>query len=359
MDDDIPYKAELEVSFQALQHASKLSQFIIASDDKGVTEKTDLSPVTIADFAIQALLIATFKHAFPDDNFVGEESAASLRSNEVLLERVWELLQRLKPQHPCRLPTDRQQMCDFIDDAGAAGPRRGRTWVFDPIDGTKTYVRRELYAINIGLLVDGAQAVGAVGCPNLSMDAKGPIRNADVAADGCIVYAVKGHGAYVRALRDGSGARRIPHLAHSFPDDRVRFVTSFGLVDSGLDDVHKAVAGRMGASFPGCDLVPWVLRWAVLAMGLGNTTVWVYKRRDRFAKVWDHAGAMLLFEETGGKITDVFGRPIDLTVGRQLSNNFGFVAAPESVHGRVLDILRQILRQQGHDDMLQENRSRF
>ncbi|RDA83138.1 hypothetical protein CP532_2733 [Ophiocordyceps camponoti-leonardi (nom. inval.)] len=328
MDDGIPYRAELALSFQALQQASQLSQEIIASDDQGVTEKTDLSPVTVADFAIQALLIATFKHAFPDDNFVGEESAASLRRNEVLLDRVWGLLQRLKPQQPCQLPATKQHMCDLIDDAGAASPRRGRTWVFDPIDGTKTYVRRELYAINIGLLVDGVQTVGAVGCPNLSINAKGPVRNADVASDGCIVYAVKGHGAYVRPLQDGPGSWRIPHLSRA-DDENIRFVTSFGLVDSGLDDVHETVAERLGASFPGCDLVPWVLRWAVLAMGFGNTTVWVYKRRDRFAKVWDHAGAMLLFEETGGKITDIYGNPMDLTVGRQLSKNFGFVAAPD------------------------------
>ncbi|POR33830.1 3'(2'),5'-bisphosphate nucleotidase [Tolypocladium paradoxum] len=88
-------------------------------------------------------------------------------------------------------------------------------------------------------------------------------------------------------------------------------------------------------------------------MGLGNATVWVYARRDRFAKAWDHAGAMLLFEETGGSITDVLGRPIDLTAGRTMSANFGFVAAPEGVHGRVLEAVHEVLREQGHAAFLQ------
>ncbi len=45
-------------------------------------EKDDLSPVTVADFAIQALLTATIHAAYPEDKFVGgEESAAGLREH--------------------------------------------------------------------------------------------------------------------------------------------------------------------------------------------------------------------------------------------------------------------------------------
>ncbi|PHH92949.1 hypothetical protein CDD83_3107 [Cordyceps sp. RAO-2017] len=356
---DSPYSRELNLAFGAIQKAAQLSQSIILSQDKGVVEKEDLSPVTVADFAIQALLIATFKHAFPDDSFVGEEDASSLRSNETLLERVWELLQRLSRDDGAgtlfSLPATRGQMCDLIDEAGTNSPGPGRTWVFDPIDGTKTYVRGELYAINICLLVGGKQRLGAVGCPNLAMEAQGPICNADIdpAGEGCILFAVEGHGAYVRTLRGspaGTQPRRLPPV--SGRADGVRFVTCVNLVDSALDGVHEAVADRLGAAFPGCDLLPWVVRWAALALGLADTTVWVYKRRDRLAKTWDHAGAMLLFQETGGKITDVHGRPIDVSAGRKLSANFGFVAAPEPLHGRVLEAVHEVLRQQGHGEML-------
>lgn len=360
---DSPYAHELTVAFGALQNAAKLSQSIISSIDKGVIEKEDLSPVTVADFAVQALLTATFKAAFPTDNFVGEENADDLKSHPLLLERVWQLLNRIvgdeESSSACKLPESREHMCDLIDQCGASSPGgegSGRTWVFDPIDGTKTYVRGELYAINVGLLVDGKQTVGIVGCPNTSIDATAPLRNEDIdpSGNGCIVFAVKGHGAFVRPLRGNVDVqtRQLPRQNPDAAVKDIRFVTCDTIVDSALDGVHDVIAGRLGAAYPGCDLVPWVLRWAALAMGLGNTTVWVYKRRDRRAKVWDHAGAMLLFEETGGRITDVHGNDIDLAAGRKMSANFGFVAAPEKLHAEVLMTVHDVLREQGRDDFL-------
>ncbi|KHN94765.1 Inositol monophosphatase [Metarhizium album ARSEF 1941] len=359
---DSPLVKEVALSFGALQTAARLSQSIIAAADKGVVEKDDLSPVTVADFAVQALLIATFKHAFPHDQFVAEEDASGLRHNEDLLGRVWDLLQSIRGHGEaaalCTLPQSKEHVCQLIDQAGSSAPGgkgSGRIWVFDPIDGTKTYVRGQLYAINIALLVDGEQVLGSVGCPNMSMDAVAPLRNEDVdpLGEGCIVFAVRGHGAYVRPIKasrhNHAAARRLSRASDA---GDLRFVTCVGVVDSALDGAHEVVADRLGAAFPGCDLVPWVLRWAALALGLGNTTVWVYKRRDRYAKVWDHAGAMLLFQETGGKITDVLGRPIDLSVGRKMSANFGFVAAPEHLHGTVLETVHRVLEEQGHQEML-------
>lgn len=358
---DSPYQRELALAFAALQGAARLSQSIVSSADKGAISKSDLSPVTIADFAVQSLLIATCKAAFPDDTFVGEEDASDLRANPALLERVWHLLQGVKTfqeEAQFAVPETKDQLCNLVDQAGSSKPGGGRTWVFDPIDGTKTFIRGELYAINVALLVDGKQAVSAVACPNMSMNATAPLNNPDVdpSGEGCIVYAVKGHGAWVRSLSGNAGNvqhRQLPHVSSpTVPEDGLRFVTSVAMADSALDGVHEAVAQRLNAAYPGCDLLPWVLRWAALAMGLGNTTVWVYKRRDRYAKAWDHAGAMLLFEETGGKITDVHGKDIDLAAGRKMSANFGFVAAPERLHPRVLAAVQDVLREAGHEELL-------
>ncbi|KAH6897134.1 hypothetical protein B0T10DRAFT_556973 [Thelonectria olida] len=350
MDSQYMYSCEVSVAIGALQNAARLSQSIVSAKDKGVIEKEDLSPVTVADFAVQALLAATIKHAFPEDRAVGEEDASDLRKNPVLLERVWSLLTRVEGAAGCKLPASREQMCDLIDECGSSSPGPGRTWVFDPIDGTKTYVRGELYAINMGLLLDGEQVAGIVACPNMSINATAPLRNENIdpAGQGCILFAVKNHGAFVRTMND-SNAKKLSR--HTTGQD-VRFVTCANIVDSALDGIHEIVADRLNAPYPGCDLVPWVLRWAVLAMGLGNTTVWVYKRRDRYAKAWDHAGAMLLFEEAGGMITDVHGNPIDLTAGRKICNNFGFVAAPADLHGRVLQTVRDVLHEQGKQEFL-------
>jgi 3'(2'), 5'-bisphosphate nucleotidase len=395
---DSPYRRELEVAIGAVQAAARLSQRVIASHDKGVVQKSDFSPVTIADFAIQALLTATIKAAFPGDTFVGEEDAASLRADLILLEHVYEQLHwdegegegegegvaAGEADQPKKVvvPTSREAMCRLIDECGSGVPTRsGRTWIFDPIDGTKTYVRGELYAINVALLVDGQQTLGVVACPNLSMDAAAPLLNSHVHADGCVTYAVRGHGAFVRPLKGAGDATETRRLGAeqqrsgsggngngngnsngngtqngrgNVGKDDIRIVTSHALADSALDRVQEDIAERLGAAYPYNDLLPWVLRWVVLAMGFGNATYWVYAKPSRRAKPWDHAGAMLIFEETGGLITDVHGRPIDVATGRLMTGNFGFVAAgSEALHGRILETVKSVLVERGYERYLE------
>jgi 3'(2'), 5'-bisphosphate nucleotidase len=372
---NLPFQRELDVATGAVRVAAKLSQHIInAKEQGGVISKDDLTPVTLADFAIQALLSATIRAQFPEDRIVGEEDASQLRTDLLLLEHVYDLLRwaaghgegpdaearREAFPKDCRVPSSREHMCDLIDECGASVPgTTGRTWVFDPIDGTKTYVRGELYAINIALLVDGKQTVSVVGCPNLSIAPVAPLRDSHVHEKGTIAFAVKGSGAFVQSISSGSGTgpMRLRHLDPSLGLEDVRFV-SCTTVDSALAGVNKEVARRIdhavaAAEFPTCDLLPWVLRWVALARGLGNTTVWIYKSKERLGKIWDHAGAMLLFEETGGVVTDVLGQPIELAAGRKMKANFGFVAAPPQLHGEVLRTAQAVVREMGREELLQ------
>lgn len=378
---DSPYAKEIRIAISVIQQAALLSQSIITSPDKGVTEKGDLSPVTIADFAIQALLSATFHHHFPEDGLVGEESADELRADERLLERVWGLVEGVGSRAAAagadtgdaasrlwRVPESKEQACDLIDMCGSGTPGPGRVWVFDPIDGTKTYMRGQMYAINCALLVDGKQALSIVGLPNMSPDAHGAVTDKDIdpSGRGTVLFAARDHGAYLLPLRgalsaDGVEPRQLPARrastkpsADSPAGQSLRFVTCTTVTDSGNDDLHRTVAEAIGASFPGCDLLPWVARWCALAMGLGDAVVWVYNKMSRRGKVWDHAGAMLLFEETGGKVTDVYGKDIDLSGGRTMDRNFSFVAAPVDLHAEVLARTHDVLKQFGRRDVLEQ-----
>ncbi|KAI1851535.1 hypothetical protein JX265_012383 [Neoarthrinium moseri] len=360
---DSPYAKELQTAINVVQQAARLSQSVISSADKGVVEKDDLSPVTVADFAIQALLAATIHHAFPNDKFVGEESAAELRETPVLLDRVWALLQSLKEAESnslCKLPASPEQMCEVIDWCGngvPGGPDSGRIWVFDPIDGTQTFVRGQAYAINVALMDGGKQLLSIVGCPTIPVNAEAPItdKTVDPTGRGLIIFAARGYGTYVRTLV-GSAAEvqstKVEPHAETATLGSLRSVTCFQTSNSGLDEVHKTVVERLGAVYPGCDLLGWVPRWVTMALGASNMTVWAYKRRDRVAKIWDHAGAMLLFEEVGGKVTDVHGKAIDLTIGRKMTANYGFIAAPKNVHDVVLKTVHDVLKEQGRGDVL-------
>ncbi|KAF6803329.1 myo-inositol-1(or 4)-monophosphatase [Colletotrichum sojae] len=354
---DGPYARELTVAIAAIQQAAALSRRVLVSSDKGVVTKEDLSPVTVADFAIQALLTSTLHAAFPGDKFVGEESAADLRANPDLLRSVWALLQHVDAAEAhCRLPASPEEMCDMIDWCGLGEPSpTGRFWVFDPIDGTKTFVRGENYAINVCLMEDGRQSVGIVGLPLLAVDTPAPVNNnsIDPTGTGSIMFAVRGSGTFVRPLPGPLDftPTRIPRHADGDTHDLVS-VTCIDGSDSAVPGIHAKVAERLGVSYPGNDLLGWVLRWAVLGLGRANCTFWAYRRRDRLAKIWDHAGAMLLFEEVGGKVTDVDGNPVNLIAGRKMKANYGFIAAPPAVHEKVRLAVRETLEQEGHVELL-------
>lgn len=209
----------------------------------------------------------------------------------------------------------------------------------------------------MALLEGGRQVLSVVGCPTLPVDANGPIGNStvDPTGQGSIAFAVKGRGTYVRPLFETSGevvVRKIEPLAASATVADLRAVSCYHMLDSGVDDAHEAVHARLGINTKGCNFLAWVLRWVTLGLGLANVTVWVYKNRERTGKIWDHAGAMLLFEEIGGKITDIDGKEIDLTVGRKLTGNHGFVAAPKSVHDTVLQVVHDVLHEQGKASLL-------
>ncbi|KAI1268399.1 hypothetical protein F5Y18DRAFT_441174 [Xylariaceae sp. FL1019] len=284
---DSPYSHELEVAIRAVQSAAKISQSVLTANDKGTVKKDDASPVTIADFAIQALLTTTIHHAFPNDSFVGEESSAELREDPVLMNRVWELLHRFENDQTLffKLPDSPEHMCDMIDKCGfgePGGSTAGRVWVFDP---ERTDLGKQPWwemndkpdAINVALLEGSKQVLSVVGCPTLNLvEASGPIHNGTVDATGrgSVVFAVKGHGTFVRPLIEppnGVVIRKIvpPHNASTTAAE-LRPVSCYEMLDSGVDDAHQAIMKRLGVHDKGCDFLAWVLRWVMLGVYVQN-----------------------------------------------------------------------------------------
>lgn len=362
---DSPYARELHTAIAAVQHASSLTRLVLAAahaaSAAGAVDsvsKTDHSPVTVADFAAQALLTAAIRAAFPDDRFVGEETADELRANPALLASVWDYIQqaaRLAPaESPLVLPDSPEHACELIDLPGSGVPGPGRIWVFDPVDGTKTFIRGEIYAVNACLMIDGAQTVAVVGLPNLAPDATPPLRNDTVDPNpqgGSILYAVNGHGSFIRPLAGAPDLAGTLIPQHDPRPAELRLVTSLDAT-SAAPGVHEKIAARLGLTYPGSDLLGWVARWASLALGHANVTFWVYKRRERLGKIWDHAGAMLLFQEAGGKVTDLDGKAPDLVAGRQMVANYGWVAAPAGIHADVLKTVREAMVEDGLGHLL-------
>ena len=74
----LPALSPLSFSFLPLR---SLQKNLLKGD--GILSKEDKSPVTIADFAVQALVIYYLSECFPSDLFIAEESSELLRENKV------------------------------------------------------------------------------------------------------------------------------------------------------------------------------------------------------------------------------------------------------------------------------------
>ncbi len=61
-------------------------------------DKADHSPVTIADYAVQAYVAQGIKNAYPNDAMVGEEASSLLHQDENLLNEVTEQVKALLPE---------------------------------------------------------------------------------------------------------------------------------------------------------------------------------------------------------------------------------------------------------------------
>ncbi|KAM3429452.1 hypothetical protein NHJ13734_008166 [Beauveria thailandica] len=365
------YAEERRIASAAVHHASLLTKSVMRSI-KHVSKK-DSTPVTVADFAVQALLIGTLSQAFPADGFLGEESAAALRQDAVLCQQVWELVSSTEAwpgaasqgNKALTRPCSPEEMMELIDRGGlGTGGRHGRTWVMDPIDGTATFIKSGQYAVALALIQDGKEVLGVVGCPNLALDLD---HLESVPTDdegyGFIVSAVHGdRGVLVQPVGAGElpPGQFIPSRQAQLQDEASSIQSlDLNFVDSMSGEAYhlnkaEHLAKRFGcARFPGTEVWSTQVRLIILALGktsCNNVQVRIPPPKvqggeeDPEDYIWDYAGAHLILREAGGVATDLDGKEVDFGTGRRLSGNWGLVAASHpSLHGRILGQVREFL----------------
>ena len=138
---------EVRFALAAVREAAQAARTIQSSMTvKGIT-KSDLSPVTVADFACQALVGRNLCQAFPGDVLVGEENSSDLRGDGETLSLLTGFVNDVVDG-----ATD-DDVCAWID-VGLGDPT-GRFWTLDPVDGTKGYLRGDQYATALALIEDG------------------------------------------------------------------------------------------------------------------------------------------------------------------------------------------------------------
>lgn len=113
-----------------------------------VYSKSDSSPVTVADFSVQAVVLGLLSRYFPGHGFIAEEVSSVLRQDPASLSAVLGVVRKVMG-----LDLTEADLCAAIDlGARGHGDKReggcgGRTWVLDPIDGTKGFLRGEQFCV--------------------------------------------------------------------------------------------------------------------------------------------------------------------------------------------------------------------
>ena len=337
-DAQAPSRLDIERRFaiEAVVAASRLTRAVRDDFDLAdAVSKADSSPVTVADLGAQALISMALAETLPDDGMMGEEDFGPLADSSELADTV---VARVQAQRPEVTLDDVRVALEACDDP--AGPVR-RWWTLDPVDGTKGFLRNEQYAVALALIEDGEVVLGVMGCPNLPYcgepgdpDVGGPV--------GVLFVAERGAGARMMPLFEATPDRAGEpiHTAAPATTAEARYAESVEAAHS-----NQSEAARIGATL-GITAEPVRLdsqtKYAMVARGDASIYLRV-PRGDYRENVWDHAAGYVIVNEAGGRVSDVEGKPLDMTTGQRMTGNRGVVVTAASIHDEVVSAVRSVL----------------
>jgi 3'(2'), 5'-bisphosphate nucleotidase len=324
-------RPETKFALRIVRQASLLVKQVQAEMVSTALTKDDRSPVTVADFASQALIGRALSETFPNQPLVGEEDSAELRqpAGRNTLEQVVQFVSSYTPQ------ATPENVCSWIDHG--VGEPADQFWTLDPIDGTKGFLRGNQYAVALALIVNGQVQIGVLGCPNLEEGYK-----SNPGGRGTLAISVRGEGAWLTSLENERDPFSELHVSDTNVATQARLLRSFesghtniGQIDYFAQELRVEVEPvRMDSQ----------AKYVLLALGKGELYLRLLssKQPDYREKIWDQAAGSLIVEEAGGRVSDLHGRVLDFTTGRTLLNNRGILASNGILHDEALQALREI-----------------
>lgn len=323
------FEKELKVAINAVSLASELCQNVQHTLCKNETvAKNDRSPVTIADFGSQALVISEIQKTFPNDPIVGEEEAGVLRSDNSMRSKVFNLVKKYNPD------VTENIMLDAIDFGARAINFKKRYWTLDPIDGTKGFLRGDQYAIALALIENGKLVLGVLGCPNLPVDDKNP-----AGEKGCLLYAASGQGAFQKSFA-GESAQQI--FTNDISDPSLAWFCESVEKGHSSHDVQSQIGEELGIT-KGPYRIDSQCKYAVVARGGVPIYIRLARGNDYKEKIWDHAAGAFIVQEAGGKVTDFNNKSLNFSSSRFLKGNWGILATNGLLHDKVLQAIQKVI----------------
>jgi histidinol-phosphatase len=225
---------DLAVALRLADAADEITTSRFLASDLVVERKPDRSPVTDADTAVEDSVREILAELRPGDAVLGEERGGSIGE--------------------------------------------GRTWVLDPIDGTKNFLRgNPVWATLIALVDGGVPVVGVVSSPAM------PRR----------WFASAGGGAWL-----GERRLRVSGVAE-LPDAYLSTTDLGSWVEYHSREAYVSLVDACWESRAFGDFWQYVL----VAEGALDLAL------DPVANPWDLAAVQVIVTEAGGRFTDLAGRP--------------------------------------------------
>ncbi len=296
--------------------------------------KDDKSPVTVADFASQAIVGRILLEELGRGvKLVAEEDSAALREpeREAHLAAVVEAVRLIWPD------ATEADVLDAID-VGDAEPAPGGFWTLDPIDGTKGFLRGQQYAVSLGFIEGDHPVVGALACPNLAVDQNAPVDKAD--ARGSIYLAIRGKGCFETPCGLCDTDQEPRAIRRGEPDAPVRVCASVEKAHSSVSDTDRVLEKLANPGEP--VRLDSQAKYAVVARGQADAYLRLPTKKDYVERIWDHAAGSLIATEAGCRVSDIHAKPLDFSRGKGLEKNSGIVCATPEVHAKLIEAIREL-----------------
>ncbi|XP_055803277.1 putative PAP-specific phosphatase, mitochondrial isoform X2 [Solanum dulcamara] len=356
------YYSELEAAVDVVERACRLCVDVkksLFSSDGRILEKNDQTPVTIADFGVQALVSLEMNRLFPSIPLVAEEDSAFLRSNNL----VGSVVDVVKNKATLGDEVTEDNILKAIDrggkDAYVFAPEPATYWILDPIDGTRGFVKgsEALYVVGLALVVEGKIVLGVMGCPNWHEDCSensitGVQENRSSRA-GIIMVSHVGCGTWTKRLSDiltiespqtwtrcsVDSCQIVQGARFTIPESQTwKSLPLSGLFDAKTDSENTGEGNILLLSACCGSLCKYLM------VASGRASVYIQgKNATSIIKVWDHAVGIICVHEAGGKVTDWEGSSLDFaadqTERRLIFPSGGVLVTNGSLHSKIIRMI--------------------
>ena len=282
--------------------------------------KGDNSPVTVADYVAQCIVMHRLTEVLGEQPLIAEETADLLRDDASA-----PLRRRIMAGAAAFVPSlTETSLLDTLDGGRTAA---GDTyWVLDPIDGTRGFLQGAQFCVALALMKKGRPILGLLGCPNLTLRG----------TPGVLFTATLDGPTTLSSLSGDRGPMRVADRSQERIPGSVRLTSSAAAshCDPSLGPrILRAAALQQGPNI-GLDSQ---VKYGLVAAGEADGYVRLPRNEAYVEKVWDHAAGTLIATQAGCRVTDFSGRPLRFDLGQDMTANRGLVVAPPALADRLLE----------------------